>query len=481
MAEQLSPLIFPSKVKKDQAELTRLLKEKKVCRIGPRLYSSLPSGNLSQIVRASWPQIISTLFPKSHLAFRSALEYAPTSQGKLFLIASSHRIVRYPGLTLVFIKGQPSLPDDPVFLNVRASSMHRAFLENLSVTKRSESRSIGILAIEQKLESILQIRGEDELNRIRDSASKVARSLKMRSEFKKLNSIIGGLLQTHASSFLSPEGQARAYGFPYSHSCLEKLHLLAAELITRPFSDLKEKYFSPPHFLNRAFFEAYFSNYIEGTQFDIEEAETIVFQKRIPQLRPEDGHDILSTFEILSDKKEMNFVPEKFVEFEKVLKLRHQRLMSSRPSVHPGEYKHKANRAGNSEFVSPDLVRGTLKKGFEIYKDLPKGLPRCIFLLFLITEVHPFMDGNGRVARIMMNAELVSQKLVPILIPNVFREDYLLALRAITRMHRPKPMIEMLIRAQKVSDINFHSYPEVLRKITRNNWFEEPESAKLVL
>jgi Fic family protein len=26
----------------------------------------------------------------------------------------------------------------------------------------------------------------------------------------------------------------------------------------------------------------------------------------------------------------------------------------------------------------------------------------------LVAEVHPFVDGNGRTARIMMNAELVS-------------------------------------------------------------------------
>ena len=28
--------------------------------------------------------------------------------------------------------------------------------------------------------------------------------------------------------------------------------------------------------------------------------------------------------------------------------------------------------------------------------------------MFLISEVHPFDDGNGRIARVMMNAELVS-------------------------------------------------------------------------
>ena len=41
------------------------------------------------------------------------------------------------------------------------------------------------------------------------------------------------------------------------------------------------------------------------------------------------------------------------------------------------------------------------------------------FMLFLVSEVHPFIDGNGRVARIMMNAELVAGGQVKILIPTV--------------------------------------------------------------
>jgi len=28
-------------------------------------------------------------------------------------------------------------------------------------------------------------------------------------------------------------------------------------------------------------------------------------------------------------------------------------------------------------------------------------------MMFLVSEVHPFLDGNGRIARVMMNAELI--------------------------------------------------------------------------
>ncbi len=34
---------------------------------------------------------------------------------------------------------------------------------------------------------------------------------------------------------------------------------------------------------------------------------------------------------------------------------------------------------------------------------------KAICMMFLVSEVHPFNDGNGRVARVTMNAELSSQ------------------------------------------------------------------------
>jgi len=61
--------------------------------------------------------------------------------------------------------------------------------------------------------------------------------------------------------------------------------------------------------------------------------------------------------------------------------------------------------------------------------------------------VHPFLDGNGRIARIMMNAELVKVGQSKIIIPTVYREDYMGALRKLTRQSDPQPYISMLERA----------------------------------
>ena len=52
-------------------------------------------------------------------------------------------------------------------------------------------------------------------------------------------------------------------------------------------------------------------------------------------------------------------------------------------------------------------------------------------MMFVAAEVHPFIDGNGRVTRTMMNAELIGAE-VRIITPTVYRNNYLAALRGAT-------------------------------------------------
>jgi len=134
-----------------------------------------------------------------------------------------------------------------------------------------------------------------------------------------------------------------------------------------------------------------------------------------------------------------------------MLRYRHRALMSARPTKNPGEFKDRNNRAGDIEFVHHTLVRGTLIRGFDFYRALKHPFARAAYMMFMVSEVHPFLDGNGRLARVMMNAELTSEGQTKIIIPTVFREDYLGALRQLTRRHEPDTFIRMLQRAQQFS------------------------------
>lgn len=481
--EILPPLLFPPKTARERALIAKLVREGRIRKIGPRLYTSVPASKVARAVRDSWPTIVSRLYPRSLLSHRSALEYKPSSEGLLILTASTSRQVVFPGLTLQFVRGPGPRKDDPKFLDLHASSLSRAFLENLSTTHRDAvPKKLSQLDLEQRLESILVAKGERALNEIRDHAKSIAKSFAWHREFEHLNKLIGGLLGTKNAEVLqSNQAKARAESMPYDLDATRRLQLLFAELRHLPFASLKEPSQKPTHFKNKAFFEAYFSNYIEGTTFGIEEAEEIVFDKKIPKNRPVDAHDVMSTFKLVSDSGEMRKGPHDFSSFIDLLKKRHLKLMVQRPDVLPGVFKTEPNRAGNTAFVHPDYVAGTLQKGYQLYCDLPQGMPRAIFMMFLVAEVHPFVDGNGCIARIMMNAELVSSGLATIIIPTVYRDDYLSALRAFSRRDRPQPLVKMLTAAQAFSCLDFSDYRGSLKSITDRQWLLEPEDGEIIL
>src|SRR5260370_7144152 len=84
---------------------------------------------------------------------------------------------------------------------------------------------------------------------------------------------------------------------------LENEHVfdsLVAELRSWPAVDRPRVGVKEGAFDIEAFFDAYFSNYIEGTEFEVDEAVGIVFEHRIPAQRPKDAHDILCTYRLLS-------------------------------------------------------------------------------------------------------------------------------------------------------------------------------------
>ncbi len=177
------------------------------------------------------------------------------------------------------------------------------------------------------------------------------------------------------------------------------------------------------------FYEAYFSNYIEGTEFTIPQAREIVETQTPPAKRAPDGHDLLGTHRCVVDpigRAASTEEPEQAID---LLRTRHRTLMAGRPDVGPGVFKDAPNRAGNTEFVHPDMVHGTLVRGLERAPELPAGLPRAVYVMVVVAEVHPFADGNGRAARLMMNAELSVVDQCRIVVPTVLRNDYIAALR----------------------------------------------------
>lgn len=96
-------------------------------------------------------------------------------------------------------------------------------------------------------------------------------------------------------------------------------------------------------------------------------------------------------------------------------------------------------------------------------------------MLFLISEVHPFDDGNGRVARIMMNAELAAAGQSRIVIPTGYRDNYIDALRALTRTRKPEPLVRVLDYAQLFTyGMDWSSIETAVALLTQTNALLDP-------
>ena len=454
-----------------------------VRKLASRLYTKNLDDAPEVVVRRNLWGIVAGFFPGALVADRTALEARPAADGSVCVVSERGRITELPGIVLRPRRGAGPLPSDMPFVDgLFLSSRVRAFLENMRPSRaRGERvpRTLTRSEIEERLDGLIRTAGEAAVNRLRDDARTLAPALGMEAEAARLDALVGTLLGTRRTGVESRVARARSRGRPYDPARMALFQTLYEALRRRPPRTRRAPERDARGQATLAFFEAYFSNFVEGTEFLVDEAVEIVFEGRIPPHRPADAHDVAGTWRIVSDLQEMARRPQNFPEFTDLLRERHRRIMGGRPGLHPGEFKVDPNRAGLTEFVAPDLVPGTLEQGFSLYPSLESSFERATYMMFLVSEVHPFADGNGRLARVMMNAELVAAGEERIIIPTVFRNNYIAALRALSRTGRPGPLIQVLDYAQRwTRAVDWSSVAETQRELDECNAFLDSDDAE---
>lgn len=461
--------------------VSRAVRAGRLRKIGSRLYTSRVDEDPASIVaKHRWP-IVGLYAPGAVISYRTALEGKPAADGTVFLSAKADRTIQLPGLTIRSVRGPGPLEGDREFIGgLYFASRERALLDSLrpSRARATVARGLSPNEIEELLDRELAVHGETRLNQIRDRAHALAQPLDAAAELEALTKLIATMLGSRPGSVRTASARARQTQPPYDPDRLatfERLHsALLAPLPLRPDP-------APPSagaaFRNAAFLDAYFSNFIEGTEFQIDEAREMVFEGKIHPQRPADSHDVLGTYRLVGDEVFLAAGVTTLTdaaEFEARVRLAHASIMGGRPETQPGELKTRVNRAGNSVFVEPALVRGTLAQGFAVARSLENAFARAAAVMFVISDVHPFADGNGRVARAMMNAELVSAGLCRVLIPTVYREDYLGALRNLTRQREPDAFIAMLDYAQRVTAwVDYAALDRAIAMLRRCHAFDD--------
>ena len=435
----------------------------------------LAPDELAALVRRHWARVVGLVVPGGVVSHVSAFRGGILASGELVLShpASFNRKVQLPGLLLRVLRGPAFLPGD---LPLQTSGLHfasrpRLLLENLgkkAITRASRDE------VESYLVAILHASGEKALNDIRDNAAALTPSLDAARPLGELRSLIGALLGTHARGELrTKEGLAVAHGAPVDQERLARFETLAGHLRREPLPRIENQItgLARQHF---GFIESYFSNYVEGTRFDIAQARDIVMNQTIVPNRPKDSHDILGVFRLAITSPYRDSPPVAGPEFLEGLEAWHAEMLKMRPEANPGKPKLEINYAGTTRFVEPGMVRGTLTEGSRLALSVPEGLARAIYYAFLVSEVHPFDDGNGRLSRLVMNAELTRTGLARIIIPTLYHPQYVDCARALTRSNDPAGFVRSLAKmARWASQFDYANLDSIVDAMRNTNALEE--------
>ena len=115
---------------------------------------------------------------------------------------------------------------------------------------------------------------------------------------------------------------------------------------------------------------------------------------------------------------------------EAQLKTIHRLFYSQIDEVQAGQYRQEKVIISGSKYpvAPPEQIEQLMNKFFQWLKAQEKRLHPVEFAAKAHKEfvfIHPFVDGNGRVARLLMNLCLLRQGYTMAIIPPVLRADYI--------------------------------------------------------
>jgi hypothetical protein len=469
-----------------RAELSRRAKSGRAQRLAPGIYADGASLPPVQVARQHLLEIVATVWPEAVLCGRTALSGGQPEDGLLFVAQPELKrtsALALPGVTVVPVVGPGALPGDmPLPYSLSLSGPARSLIENVDLRGRRPAFRAGTEAVEDYIDAQARSGGATGIQRTLDQLDVIAGSF----DPSAIQAVRTRLLAVLGSPSEGPIGirssrlGARLAGQPFDQHRLELIEGLIGVLEAR--APRPVAMVGPAEAWSwLLFFESYFSNFIEGTEFGVEEARRIAVDGEVPADRPADAHDVAATYRLAADPTDQMRTPRSGDQLVEILSDRHRVLMAARTEKRPGEFKVKPNYAGGYQFVLPELVEGTLTRGFGLIDTVTDPFGRAVAMMALVTECHPFDDGNGRVARLTSNAELSVAGQVRIVIPTVYRNNYLAALSGMSGgAGKGQALVAVLEYAQRwAAAVDWQDYEGSLDTLTASNAFLDPGVAEV--
>jgi Fic family protein len=170
----------------------------------------------------------------------------------------------------------------------------------------------------------------------------------------------------------------------------------------------------------------YHSNAIEGNTLTLKETKVVLEGITIG------GKSLREHFEVINHKEAIDYV-EELVQTRSPLsewqiKSIHHLVLKNVDNKNAGAYRQEnvliagaTHRPPN--FISIQYAMNTLMTWYENASDL-HAIERAARLHVDFVGIHPFVDGNGRTSRLLMNFELIRSGYLPVIIPVENRFNY---------------------------------------------------------
>jgi len=218
--------------------------------------------------------------------------------------------------------------------------------------------------------------------------------------------------------------------------------------------------------------QVYNSNAIENSTLSLEDTEKILLQIDLDRFISE-----RELFEAKNLARVVSYIETKAkdraLDFEMILLL-HKMLLSNIKDEISGRFRNLDEwvKVGNHIAIDPKNIEEELEKMLINYQisNEDNMIKRIARLHLTFENIHPFVDGNGRIGRILNNYFLIRENYVPINIKFIDRQQYYNAFNEFNLSGKTVVMEEIVGKALTNSYHKKLAYLEGKKIVTLNEY-----------
>jgi len=202
----------------------------------------------------------------------------------------------------------------------------------------------------------------------------------------------------------------------------------------------------------------YHSNAIEGNTLTLKETKVVLEGITVG------GKTLREHFEVINHREAILFVEELVAEggllTEAVIRSIHRLVLKSIDDDHAGVYRSTNVIISGAEHRPTDAlqVMSEMQAFLAWYHNEGQTLhpvERAARVHADFVRIHPFVDGNGRTARLLMNLELMKSGFPPVILPVEKRLDYY---EALDKAHTRSDYEPFLVLVTEIVEAAFLPY-----------------------